>query len=126
MSFIEVESWRIKAENEAAHDEMIRQWFRYVKTHHAELFREWKSARYYRQVDPEGAPTGRYIMLFEFHSREGHHAYKERRKDWSGPYAEYKSVDPYRFFDLESVAIEYWEPQEVGLWFDFDEVKEEF
>jgi hypothetical protein len=122
MSFIEVESWRIKAGNEAPHDEMIRQWFQYVKTHHAGMFSEWKSARYYRQIDQEGNPTGRYIMLFEFHTQEGHHAYKERRKDWSGPYAEYKQVDPYQFFDLSSVTIEYWEPQEAELWFEFDGV----
>ncbi len=120
MSFIEFETWEIKEGNEAAHDEMIRRWFQYVKEHHAELFQEWKSARYYRQVDRDGEPGGRYIMLFEFHTREGHHAYKERRKDWSGPYAEYKTVDPYQFFDLESVTTDYWEPQEEGLWFEFD------
>ena len=72
------------------------------------------------EVDREGEPTGRYIMLFEFHTREGHHAYKERRKDWSGPYAEYKTVDPYQFFDLDSVTTDYWEPQEEDLWFEFD------
>jgi hypothetical protein len=120
MSFVEVESWSIKEGSEAAHDDMIRQWFQYVETHHADMFQEWKSARYYRQVDAEGKPLGRYIMLFEFHTREGHDAYKERRKDWSGPYAEYKSVDPYPFFNLESVRIEYWEPQETELWFEFD------
>ena len=59
------------------------------------------------------------MMLFEFHTREGYHAYKERRQDWSGPYAEYKKVDPYQFFKQESVTVEFWEPQEVNLWFDF-------
>ncbi len=86
----------------------------------ADMFAEWKSTRYYRQVDREGEATGLYIMLFEFHTRAGHHAYKARRKDWSGPYAEYKSVDPYQFFDMETVTTEYWEPQEVEHWFDFD------
>lgn len=120
MSFLEVETWEIKTGDQAAHHEMIRRWFEFVKIHYAELFQEWKSARYYRQTDREGNPTGRYVMLFEFHSRAGHHAYKERRKDWSGPYAAYKAVDPYQFFDLDSVTIDYWEPQEVDLWFEFE------
>lgn len=120
MSFLEVETWEIQTGHEAAHHEMIRRWFEFVKTHHPEMFQEWKSARYYRQTDREGNPTGRYVMLFEFHSRAGHHAYKERRKDWSGPYAAYKAVDPYQFFELDSVTIDYWEPQEVDLWFEFE------
>ena len=120
VSFIEFETWRIAAGNEQAHDEMIRDWFNFVKAHHADLFAEWKSARYYREIDQDGRPTGAYIMLFEFHSREGHHAYKERRKDWSGPYEAYKAVDPYQFFESESVMTRYWEPQETALWFEFD------
>lgn len=119
MSFIEFETWHIKPGYQAEHDDMIRQWFNFVRTHQAELFPEWKSIRYMRQVSRDGQPTGTYIMLFEFHSLEGHHAYKERRKDWSGPYAEYKKVDPYQFFDLESVTTEYWEPQENALWVEF-------
>lgn len=119
MSFIEVESWEIAKGSETAHHEMIRKWFRYVKVHHAEMFAEWKSARYYRQVDRDGRPTGRYIMMFEFYSVEGHHAYKERRKDWSGPYADYKRVDPYEFFDHASVKMDHWEPQEASFWLDF-------
>jgi hypothetical protein len=119
MSFLEVESWEIAEGNEAAHHHIIRDWFRFVREHHPTLFAEWKSARYYRQVDKEGKPTGRYIMLFEFHSIEGHHAYKERRKDWSGPYEAYKRVDPYHLFKPDSVKIEYWEPQETSLWFEF-------
>ncbi len=121
MSFIEFETWRIKKGNEVAHDEMIRRWFEFVQTHQAELFAEWKSARYFRQVTREGEPTGTYIMLFEFHSREGHHAYKERRKNWDGPYEVYKSVDPYELFDLDTVTTEYWQPREEGLWLEFGE-----
>lgn len=120
MSFIEVESWEIKEGNEDAHHAMIREWFQYVKDNHADMFQEWKSARYYRQVDKQGNPTGRYIMLFEFYTREGYHAYKERRKDWSGPYADYKRVDPYQYFDHDSVEVEFWEPREEDLWFEFD------
>jgi hypothetical protein len=119
MSFIEYETWRIKPQFEAQHDEMIRRWFDFLTQYQAALFPEWKSMRYYRQVTREGMPTGVYIMLFEYHSREAHHAYKERRKDWDGPYAEYKLVDPYQFFDQESVITEYWEPQETERWREF-------
>ena len=119
MSFIEFETWRIKPGHQEDHDDMIRRWFEFVVTRQQELFPEWKSIRYYRQVTRDGEPTGTYVILFEFHSREGHHAYKERRKDWSGPYAEYKKVDPYQFFDLDSVTTEYWESLESNLWADF-------
>jgi hypothetical protein len=124
MSFVEFEYWRIAAGNEEAHHELIRRWFAFVREHHAELFAEWKSARYYRQVSREGEPTGTYIMLFEFHSLAGHHAYKERRKDWSGPYEEYKTVDPHELFEPGTVVTEYWEPQETERWFEFTEGRE--
>lgn len=119
MSFIEVESWEVKPGHENDHDEIIKQWFLFVEKHHDTLFSEWKSARYFRQVDSQGVLTGRYIMNFEFHSIEGHDAYKERRKNWDGPYETYKSVDPYEHFIVESVELEYWEPQEQNLWLDF-------
>ena len=119
MSFIEMETWEIAAGNEEAHHQIIRAWFQFLKDHYTELFAEWKSARYYRQTDREGRPTGHYIMLFEFRTLEGHHAYKERRKDWSGPYAAYKAVDPYQFFNLDTVITEYWAPREEELWLDF-------
>ena len=120
MSFIEYETWKIKDGVQADHDKMIRDWFEFVKTHRQALFPEWKSARYFRETDREGHPTGRYIMLFEFYTREGHHAYKERRKDFSGPYAAYKAVDPYQFFIKESVTTDYWEPLESDAWFDYE------
>jgi hypothetical protein len=118
MSFVEFETWKIKPGYQNEHDDMIRQWFNFVLIHQKELFPEWKSIRYFRQVDREGNPVGTYVMLFEFHTREGHHAYKARRKDWSGPYAEYKTLDPYQFFDLDTVTTDYWEPQ--------DEIRAEF
>jgi hypothetical protein len=119
MSFIEFETWKIKPGYQNEHDDMIRQWFNFVVTHQTEMFPEWKSIRHFQQVSREGEPTGTYIMEFEYHTREGHHAYKARRKDWSGPYADYKLVDPYQFFDLESVTTEYWVPREEGLWTEF-------
>ncbi len=119
MSFIEFETWRIPEGNQAEHDQMIRDWFSFVKIHHAELFAEWKSARYYQQVDRDGKPIGTYIMLFEFYTREGHHTYKERRKNWDGPYEAYKAVDPYELFEKGTVTTDYWKPQEASLWLDF-------
>lgn len=119
MSFIEYETWKIKPGYQEQHDDMIRRWFRFVNEHQQELFPEWKSIRYYRQVDRDGNPVGTYIMLFEFHTMEGHHAYKNRRKDWSGPYAAYKEVDPYQYFDLETVTTDYWQPQETALWAEY-------
>ncbi len=125
MSIIEYETWTIKEGVQEAHDDMIRRWFAYVQEHHLSLFFEWKSAKYYRFVDRNGQPTGRYLMLFEFISMEGLHAYKERRKNWDGPYEEYKKYDPYQYFNIETVTTEYWEPLEQDLWLDFT-VKEDF
>jgi len=122
MSFLEVETWIPKHGYQEEHDDMIRRWFAYLEEHRDEMFPEWKSARYYKQVDRQtNKPTGRYVMMFEYYTHEGFLAYKERRQDWSGPYAEYKKVDPYQFFDLETVTEEYWTPNEENLWFDFGE-----
>jgi hypothetical protein len=122
MSFYEVETWVPKPDKRVDHDAMIRSWFAFMKTHQKEMFAEWKSARYFREVDRStGQPTGRFIMLFGYVSHEGFLAYKERRKDWSGPYEAYKAVDPYQFFDLETVTEQYWMPEEQDLWLDFSE-----
>jgi hypothetical protein len=123
MSIVEVETWLIAPGNEEQHHEIIRRWAAFVQDHR-ELFEGWRSVRYYRQVAaPDGEPTGRYVMLFEYESMEARNAYKERRKDFQGPYAEYKKVDPYQFFDHSSVTVEHWEPQEEGIWFSFDEAE---
>jgi hypothetical protein len=120
MSFFEVETWVPKPGVQAEHDEMVRRWSAFVREHQPELFPEWKSARYFRQVDRyTGQPTGRFVMMFEYISHPAFLAYKERRKEWSGPYAAYKEVDPYQFFDLETVTEAYWEPNDVGVWLDF-------
>lgn len=116
MSFLEIETWEIAAGAEADHHRMMREWFRFVREFHADLFPEWKSARYYRQVDLEGRPSGRYIMVFEFNSLAGRNAYKQRRRDWSGPYEAYKAVAPDPYFKPGSETVENWEPQETDLW----------
>ena len=123
MRFLEYETWRLKKDIDmAAYDKIIKDWFEFVKTNRKELFPEWVSAKYFRKTDRDGNPNGLFVMLFEYESLEGHHAYKERRKDWDGPYEAYKAVDPYQeFFELESVTTEYLQPQEEDSWFDFSE-----
>jgi len=121
MHFLEYETWVLKKDVKMKdYHAIIRDWFRFIKEHKDELFQEWVSARYYRKADHDGNPTEVYVMIFEYGSIEGHHAYKERRKNWDGPYAEYKKVDPYQeFFDLETVTTEYFLPEQENEWFDY-------
>ena len=121
MRFLEYETWRLKKDIDMeAYDKIIKDWFAFVVKNRQELFPEWVSAKYYKKTDRDGNPNGLFVMMFEYESLEGHHAYKERRKDWDGPYEAYKAVDPYQeFFELDSVTTEYLQPQEVESWFDF-------
>ena len=121
MRFLEYETWRLKKDIDMeAYDKIIKDWFAFVVKNRQELFPEWVSAKYYRKTDRDGNQNGLFVMMFEYESLEGHHAYKERRKDWDGPYEAYKAVDPYQeFFELDSVTTEYLQPQEVESWFDF-------
>jgi hypothetical protein len=115
--FYELESWRTQPDRQADAAEIIRAWFGYVRAHQGELFTEWRSVRYFREVQREAAvDTGRYIMQFGFDSRDGFLAYKERRKDWSGPYAAYKTYDPYPLFVESSVDISYWTERDPHQW----------
>jgi hypothetical protein len=117
MTFYELESWVPRPEDREAHDEMIRRWFGYVETHRRALFPEWVSAQHFRRVlrDEDGG-TGREVMLFGYRSHAAFRAYKERRKDWSGPYADYKRFDPYQFFVADSVRVSHWAPHERWRW----------
>lgn len=81
---------------------------------------EWISAKYYKETDIEGVPSGRYIMVFEYESLDGHHAYKKRR-NYKGPYAPYKLVDPYyHYFNYDETTCTYWQPNEPERWLDTD------
>lgn len=122
MRFLEYETWVLKKDIDlGAYDRIIEDWFEFLKEKKKELFDEWISAKYYRKTDREGNPTGVFVMIFEYESLEGHHAYKERRKNWDGPYEEYKKVDPYQeFFDLETVTTEYLQPLATECWFNYD------
>lgn len=121
MRFLEYETWKLKEGiNLDDYDQMIRDWFKFLVDNKEEMFAEWVSAKYYRKTDIDGNPTGVFVMVFEYDSIEAHHAYKERRKNWDGPYEEYKKVDPYQFFfDLESVTCEYLQPLQTDSWFDY-------
>lgn len=85
MRFLEYETWRLKKDIDMeAYDKIIKDWFAFVVKNRQELFPEWVSAKYYRKTDRDGNPNGLFVMMFEYESLEGHHAYKERRKDWDG------------------------------------------
>jgi len=115
MSFFEVETWRPKTGEEAQHDLMIKRWFAFVQEHQ-DLFPEWCSARYYREVlRNEDQWTGRYVMVFEYDSYDGRNAYKERRTRQSDRYSAYMEVDPYVHFEPESVIITSWTPHAQNL-----------
>ena len=117
MSFYEIEIWRPEHGAEAEHDALIRRWFAYLHQKHHELFPEWTSARYFREVERnEDVATGRKVMMFGYRDHGGFAAYKERRKNWDGPYAEYKQLDPYPLFAAGSVITEHWQPHEQALW----------
>ena len=45
MAIYEVESWKVKPGREKEHEEALRNWMAWVKSH-KELFPEWKSLRY--------------------------------------------------------------------------------
>jgi hypothetical protein len=121
LRFLEYETWVLKKDvRQADYEKIIRDWFNFIKDNRAELFPEWVSAKYYQKTGRDGNPTGVYVMLFEYESIEAHHAYKERRKNWDGPYEAYKKVDPYQeFFDLETVTTEYFQPLMEEEWFAY-------
>jgi hypothetical protein len=60
------------------------------------------------------------MMVFEYNHREGFLAYKERRKDYAGPYAAYLEIDPFIYFDMDTKIQEFWQPQELDLWLNFE------
>jgi hypothetical protein len=119
VSFFHVNSWIVEPGSEEPHGEMIRTWFRYVEERREAMFGEWLGATHFAKLDDSGEPTGRYVMLFEFYSAEAHATYKERRKDFTGPYEEYRKIDPYQFFVKDSITHRFWEPRETALWHDF-------
>jgi len=116
MAVFEVESWLVAEGKENEHQKALHGWLKWVKEHR-ELFKEWKSVRYfYKKVAGEG--SNRHFIMWEYDSLADYEAYKKRRKDYSGPYEEYKKVDPYYMgvFNHNGMTLEFWEDRERELW----------
>jgi hypothetical protein len=118
MAVFEMESWIIAEGRRQEHDEWMRRWLNWVRAHR-ELFKEWKSVRYFVK-SVAGNESGRHFIVWEYESLAEFEAYKKRRGDYQGPYAEYKLNDPYHqnVFVHGTMEVEFWNDQERGLWIE--------
>lgn len=118
MAVFEVESWRIKKGREKEHKSALRDWLEWVRDHR-ELFPEWKSLRYFVKTIA-GEQTERHFISWEYDSLADFEAYKKRRGDYQGPYAEYKKHDPYYkgVFEHAGMTVEVWADAERDLWIE--------
>jgi hypothetical protein len=118
MAVFEVESWLVADGKEQLHDEWMRRWLKWVREHR-ELFKEWKSVRYFVKY-VAGAESGRHFIMWEYESLADFEAYKKRRGDYQGEYAEYKKNDPYHHgvFNHSTMGVEIWNDKERELWID--------
>lgn len=118
MAVFEVESWLVREGKEQEHDVEMRRWLTWVKDHR-DLFPEWKSVRYFeKHIAAED--SGRHIVIWEYESLAAYEAYKARRKDYEGPYKEYKENDPYYkgLFIHSRMGLEFWKDRERDLWIE--------
>ena len=92
MAIFEAESWFIAEGKHKEHDEEMHRWFKWVNEHQA-LFPEWKSVRYFDK-HAAGDDSGRRMIIWEYDSFTDYEKYKTRRKDYEGPYKEYKETTP--------------------------------
>lgn len=118
MAVFEMESWFVLHGKEKQHDEAMRAWLSWVRTHRG-LFTEWKSVRYFvKQVAADD--SHRHFLLWEYDSLAAYEAYKKRRANYDGAYVEYKKVDPYHMdvFDHSRMGLEFWRDQERDLWIE--------
>ncbi len=118
MAVFEVESWKVAEGKQEEHDDAMRRWLRWVNEHR-ELFREWKSVRYFVK-EIAGESSGRHFVVWEYESLAAFEAYKARRGDYQGPYAEYKENDPYyqEVFDHSDMRVEVWKDIDRDLWIE--------
>ncbi len=118
MAVFEVESWHIAQGKEEEHNKAMRRWLKWVNDHR-ELFREWKSVRYFVKT-VAGEESGRHFVIWEYESLADFEAYKKRRKDYEGPYEEYKKNDPYYMdvFIHSGMKMEFWKDLERDLWIE--------
>ena len=56
----------------------------------------------------------------QYESLTAFESYKARRKDYEGPYAEYKANDPYYkgVFDHSRMKMEFWNDVDRDLWIE--------
>jgi hypothetical protein len=118
MAVFEVESWLVKEGKEEDHEKAMRQWFKWVGEHR-ELFKEWKSVRYFEKT-VAGEESGRHLIIWEYESLADFEAYKKRRADYKGVYEEYKKNDPYHMgvFEHSRMEVEFWKDLERDFWID--------
>jgi hypothetical protein len=118
MAIFEVESWLVVEGKEKEHGEAMRQWLSWVRAHR-DLFKEWKSVRYFTKY-VSGSESGRHLVMWEYESLADFEAYKKRRADYEGPYAEYKENDPYYkgVFIHDRMTMEFWQDLERDLWIE--------
>lgn len=117
-SVYEVESWLVAEGKEKEHSQAMRGWLQFVNEHR-ELFKEWKSVRYFVKTFA-GEETDRHFVIWEYDSLAAFEAYKQRRGDYKGPYAEYKKHDPYYMgvFEHNSMRMEVWKDVDKDLWIE--------
>jgi hypothetical protein len=118
MAVFEVESWLVAEGKDKEHAAEMRRWLSWVKAHR-ELFPEWKSVRYFEKL-AAGADSNRHLVIWEYESLAAYETYKTRRKDYQGPYAEYKENDPYYkgVFIHSMMGMEFWKDVDRDLWIE--------
>ena len=118
MAVFEMESWLVAEGKEKEHEEEMRRWLTFVNEHR-ELFKEWKSVRYFSK-SVAGDDSGRHLVLWEYDSLAAFEAYKKKRANYEGPYAEYKKNDPYYkgVFIHSRMRVEFWQDMERDLWIE--------
>lgn len=118
MAVFEMESWLVAEGKEKEHEVEMRRWLTFVKEHR-ELFQEWKSVRYFSK-SVAGDDSGRHMVLWEYDSLTAFEAYKKKRANYEGPYAEYKENDPYYkgVFIHSGMGMEVWRDVERDLWIE--------
>lgn len=116
MAIFEMESWYVNQGKEKEHSKAMRAWLKWVNEHR-ELFKEWKSVRYFVKTIA-GEESDRHFIIWEYKSLADFEAYKKRRADYKGPYAEYKKVDPYymNVFSHIGMKVEVWKDLDRDLW----------
>lgn len=118
MAIFEMESWYVAEGKQKEHDEAMRIWLKWVNEHR-ELFKEWKSVRYFVKYIA-GEESDRHFIIWEYDSLADFEGYKKRRADYTGPYEEYKKVDPYYkgVFNHSGMKVEVWKELERDLWIE--------